>query len=101
MSQENEWVTLCAPEIINLTQTKQVRVEVKQAPPSEDGKIRKGLSIREWFEGTASKTGPDKLKRQWHPTKKGVWIPIDKANEAVKAIMTVWANYQAKLQETL
>ena len=105
MAQQDEWVTIVAPEIISLNDTTQVRVEVTQSPPDESGNTRKGFTIRQYFRGTKEKTGPDKLKvGPWKPTKKGVWIPLDKrglGNELVQAVMTVWANYQAKLQETL
>lgn len=78
-----EWVTLVAPEIIKLSDNQQVRVEVKQ------GGDKTGLSIRHWFRGENTSTG----KMEWIPTKKGIWLPIDKRQELVQSLILVVQNY--------
>ena len=91
-----KWTTIVAPEIIELNETTQIRIEVTQ------GGDKKGLSIRQWFRGTQDKTGPNKLKvGPWLPTKKGVWIPITRAMEVHAALTIVLQNYSHKQQETL
>ena len=90
-----EWVTVVAPEIIEINDGTQLRIEVTK------GGEKVGLSIRQWYRGT-DKDSDEKLKvGPWLPTKKGVWIPIKLRQDVLKSLMLVIQNYEVKMQERL